>query len=94
MKTNKQLKDELTFMCKWLQISERATKYIWNWFEATITLQCKSEREDAYAHARIVWERDMRELYQDLLEEQEDTFGKGPDAMKAWLQKERGFEVD
>lgn len=93
MKTDKQLKEELTFMCKWLQIGERATEYIWNWFGATMTLQCKSEREDAYAHARIVWERDMRELYEEIKEEQLDTFGKGKETMKKWLEQ-RGLTVD
>jgi len=93
MKSDKKLKEELTFMCKWLQISERAIMYIWDWFEATMTLQCKAEREDAYAHARIVWERDMRELYQELLEEQGDTFGNGPEAMKKWLGQ-RGVTLD
>lgn len=93
MKTEKQLKEEFDFMCKWLMIRDRAIKYIWDWFEPTLVLQCKQEREDAYAHARIVWERDMQELYNELKEEQSDTFGNAPEVMKVWLEK-RGFFIE
>jgi len=84
-KTNKQLKEELEFMCKWLQIGERQRDYIWNWFEATMVLQCKDEREAAYEHSAIIRQREINEILKEVTEEAEDTYGNAPEVVRKWM---------
>lgn len=86
-KTKKELQEQLDFMLTRLGIGKKQQQYISDWFFATLTLECKAERQDAYDHGFSILTRTCNEILKEVSEEAEDTYGNGPETVRTYMKQ-------